>query len=61
MATKRNPNLHLFIRLDANFEPVPGSDIYRKQIPKDGRWIDLTECARICCVFTTTSTTTTGS
>lgn len=56
---RRNPRLRLYIRLDGLNQPIPGSDVLRKTTPKNGRWIDITDCATLCCTTTTTTTTTT--
>lgn len=44
MAT--NNQLRSWVRLDASFRTVPGSNVLRKNKPKTGRWLEITvdEC-----------------
>lgn len=53
--------LRWFIRVDANGNPVAGSLIQRKRIPREGStWRDVTDCINDpCCTTSTTTTTTT--
>lgn len=46
-----NPREHLFIRLDGNGRPIAGSGVYRKEMPKNGQWVNVTLCASKCCSF----------
>lgn len=47
-----------FVRLDASGNPVSGSVIRRKRIPRSGgRWMDITDCINDPCCTTTTTTT----
>lgn len=61
MNNRLDVKFRYFVRLDAKKNPIPGSLIKRqeKNKPKVGEWIDITECAKLCCKPTTTSTTTT--
>jgi len=45
-------NLKAFIRLDASHKVVASSLIYRAQMPKEGRWIEIPKSE--CCSPTTT-------
>lgn len=58
---KLNPRLRYFVRIAGNGDPVIGSMVVRKRIPRSGgRWIDITDCVvDQCCTTTTTSSTTT--
>ena len=47
-------NLKCFVRLDGNLRVVSGSAIYRRKMPKVGKWVEIN--SNICCT-TTTSTT----
>lgn len=53
------PKFRYFVRLDANYNPIQGALVKRKEMPKVGKWLDVTECAKLCCKPTTTSSTTT--
>lgn len=53
-ANKRS--LKAFVRFDGSGRVVPGSLIFRKSMPKVGRWKEIP--AYECCNPTTTSTTT---
>lgn len=46
-----NPREHLYLRLDGNNRPIAGSGVYRKTMPKNGQWVDVTLCAAKCCSF----------
>ena len=46
-----NPREHLFIRLDGHGRPIATSGVYRKDIPQNGQWVDVTLCASKCCSF----------
>ena len=56
---KRDPKYRLYIRLDGYLQPVAGSSVYRYTMPKNGRWVDITDCTNLCCTTSTTTTTTT--
>lgn len=45
---RRHPSWRLWIRVTGSGEPVAGSDQWRKKKPS-GRWVDITNCARLCC------------
>jgi hypothetical protein len=55
MATNRRP-LKAYARFDGSGRLVPSSIIWRKGMPKLGKWIELTGYE--CCNTTTTTTTT---
>lgn len=56
MATIDRRNLKAFVRIDGKGRVVAGSLIYRKKMPKVGRWMEIQ--ANLCCNYTTTTTTT---
>ena len=49
--------LKLFIRYDGNGKAIASSAVWRKQMPKVGKWVEITEGYQ-CCNSTTTTTTT---
>jgi hypothetical protein len=55
-STKR---LRAFVRLDKQGFVIPGSLIFRRNLPKQGRWFEID--ADQCCPTTTTTTTTSTS
>lgn len=55
MATNRR-NLKIFIRVDGSGRDVAGSSVWRKSMPKNGKWRELQGYE--CCNPTTTTTTT---
>lgn len=56
---RRDPRLRLYIRLDANLQPIAGSSVLRKKKPSFGTWVDITDAANLCCTTTTTTSTST--
>ena len=42
MATIDKRNLKLFIRFDGSGRAIPGSTIWRKKMPKVGKWEEIT-------------------
>ena len=56
MATIDKRSLKLFIRFDGSGRAIPGSTIWRKKMPKVGKWVELTDYQ--CCNYSTTTTTT---
>jgi len=50
-------DLKAFVRLDKSGRIVAGSLVLRKKMPKAGKWQEVP--AYECCVFTTSTTTTT--
>lgn len=57
MATIDKRNLKLFIRFDGSGRAIPGSTIWRKNMPKVGKWEEITGYQ--CCNYSSTTTTTT--
>lgn len=52
-----NRQLKAFVRFSATGRIVAGSLVLRKQMPKNGKWLEVQ--SSLCCEPTTTSTTTT--
>ena len=52
MATIDKRSLKLFIRFDGSGRAIPGSTIWRKKMPKVGKWMEIT--TDYCCTTTTT-------
>ena len=57
MATIDKRSLKLFIRFDGSGRAIPGSTVWRKKMPKVGKWAELTGYQ--CCNYSSTTTTTT--
>lgn len=61
MAQKLDPKLKLWIRLDGYGQAIAGSSVRRRNPPKVGRWLNISDCVDQCGCFTSTTTTTTTS
>ena len=61
MATIDKRSLKLFIRFDGSGRAIPGSTIWRKKMPKVGKWVEVQgyQCYNYSST-TTTSTTLAG-
>jgi hypothetical protein len=58
MSTIDRRPLRAFVRIDGSKRVVPSSLILRKNMPKVGRWEEIS--AYVCCNFSTTTTSTTA-
>ncbi len=52
-------NLFEFIRLDGNLRDISGSNVWRKKMPKNGKWRAVS--GYLCCNTTTSTSTSTTS
>ncbi len=52
-------NLFEFIRMDQQLRDISGSNVWRKKMPKNGKWRQIS--GYLCCNTTTTSTTSSTS
>ena len=59
MATIDKRKLKAFCRIDGSGRVVNSSIVFRKNMPKVGRWIEM--AAYQCCNYSTTTTTTTAA
>ena len=58
MASNKRP-LKLYMRYDGFGKLISGSAVWRKNSPKNGNWVEITQ-AYECCGTTTTTTTSRG-
>lgn len=55
MGTMDKRNLKLYMRYDGHGRLISGSAVWRKRMPKNGKWKEITGYE--CCNATTTTTT----
>lgn len=49
--TNSESRTHYYVRIAANGNPVIGSMVARTKMPKTDRWMDITACLGVCCLY----------